>query len=147
MKIMVVNGPNINMIGIREKNIYGTISFDEIIRMINDEANKRGIEVKCLQSNYEGQLVTWIQDAYFENYDGIIINPGAYTHTSIAIADAIKAIAPIPVVEIHLSDIDSREEFRKISYLTPYCIAQIKGHKHLGYIEALDTLKEYINQK
>ena len=109
---MVINGPNINMIGIREKNIYGTISFDEIIRMINDEANKRGIEVKCLQSNYEGQLVTWIQDAYFENYDGIIINPGAYTHTSIAIADAIKAIAPIPVVEIHLSDIDSREEFR-----------------------------------
>ncbi len=147
MKIMVINGPNINMIGIREKNIYGTISFDEIIRMINDEANKRGIEVKCLQSNYEGQLVTWIQDAYFENYDGIIINPGAYTHTSIAIADAIKAIAPVPVVEIHLSDIDSREEFRKISYLTPYCIAQIKGHKHLGYIEALDTLKEYINQK
>lgn len=146
MKIMVINGPNINMIGIREKNIYGTISFDEIIRMINDEANKRGIEVKCLQSNYEGQLVTWIQDAYFENYDGIIINPGAYTHTSIAIADAIKAIAPIPVVEIHLSDIDSREEFRRISYLTPYCIAQIKGHKHLGYIEALDTLKEYINQ-
>lgn len=144
---MVINGPNINMIGIREKNIYGTISFDEIIRMINDEANKRGIEVKCLQSNYEGQLVTWIQDAYFENYDGIIINPGAYTHTSIAIADAIKAIAPIPVVEIHLSDIDSREEFRRISYLTPYCIAQIKGHKHLGYIEALDTLKEYINQK
>ena len=144
---MVINGPNINMIWIREKNIYGTISFDEIIRMINDEANKRGIEVKCLQSNYEGQLVTWIQDAYFENYDGIIINPGAYTHTSIAIADAIKAIAPIPVVEIHLSDIDSREEFRKISYLTPYCIAQIKGHKHLGYIEALDTLKEYINQK
>ena len=144
---MVINGPNINMIGIREKNIYGTISFDEIIRMINDEANKRGIEVKCLQSNYEGQLVTWIQDAYFENYDGIIINPGAYTHTSIAIADVIKAIAPIPVVEIHLSDIDSREEFRKISYLTPYCIAQIKGHKHLGYIEALDTLKEYINQK
>lgn len=144
---MVINGPNINMIGIREKNIYGTISFDEIIRMINDEANKRGIEVKCLQSNYEGQLVTWIQDAYFENYDGIIINPGAYTHTSIAIADAIKAIAPVPVVEIHLSDIDSREEFRKISYLTPYCIAQIKGHKHLGYIEALDTLKEYINQK
>ena len=144
---MVINGPNINMIGIREKNIYGIISFDEIIRMINDEANKRGIEVKCLQSNYEGQLVTWIQVAYFENFDGIIINPGAYTHTSIAIADAIKAIAPVPVVEIHLSDIDSREEFRKISYLTPYCIAQIKGHKHLGYIEALDTLKEYINQK
>ena len=141
MKIMVINGPNINMIGIREKNIYGTVSFDDIIKMIKEEAAKRDIEVTCLQSNFEGQLVTWIQDAYFEHYDGIIINPGAYTHTSIAIADAIKAIAPIPVVEIHLSDIDTREEFRKVTYLTPYCIAQIKGHKHLGYIMALDTLQ------
>ena len=141
MKIMVINGPNINMIGIREKNIYGTVSFDDIIKMIKEEAAKRDIEVTCLQSNFEGQLVTWIQDAYFEQYDGIIINPGAYTHTSIAIADAIKAIAPIPVVEIHLSDIDTREEFRKVTYLTPYCIAQIKGHKHLGYIMALDTLQ------
>ena len=98
MKIMVINGPNINMIGIREKNIYGTVSFDDIIKMIKEEAATRNIEVTCLQSNFEGQLVTWIQDAYFEHYDGIIINPGAYTHTSIAIADAIKAIAPIPVV-------------------------------------------------
>lgn len=146
MKIMVINGPNINMIGIREKNIYGTVSFDDIIKMIKEEAAKRNIEVTCLQSNFEGQLVTWIQDAYFEQYDGIIINPGAYTHTSIAIADAIKAIAPIPVVEIHLSDIDTREEFRKVTYLTPYCIAQIKGHKHLGYIMALDTLQTYISQ-
>ncbi|MDY5997530.1 MAG: type II 3-dehydroquinate dehydratase [Erysipelotrichaceae bacterium] len=146
MKIMVINGPNINMIGIREKNIYGTVSFDDIIKMIKEEAAKRDIEVTCLQSNFEGQLVTWIQDAYFEHYDGIIINPGAYTHTSIAIADAIKAIAPIPVVEIHLSDIDTREEFRKVTYLTPYCIAQIKGHKHLGYIMALDTLQTYISQ-
>ena len=143
---MVINGPNINMIGIREKNIYGTVSFDDIIKMIKEEAAKRNIEVTCLQSNFEGQLVTWIQDAYFEHYDGIIINPGAYTHTSIAIADAIKAIAPIPVVEIHLSDIDTREEFRKVTYLTPYCIAQIKGHKHLGYIMALDTLQTYISQ-
>ena len=146
MKIMVINGPNINMIGIREKNIYGTVSFDDIIKMIKEEAAKRDIEVTCLQSNFEGQLVTWLQDAYFEQYDGIIINPGAYTHTSIAIADAIKAIAPIPVVEIHLSDIDTREEFRKVTYLTPYCIAQIKGHKHLGYIMALDTLQTYISQ-
>lgn len=146
MKIMVINGPNINMIGIREKNIYGTVSFDDIIKMIKEEAAKRDIEVTCLQSNFEGQLVTWIQDAYFEQYDGIIINPGAYTHTSIAIADAIKAIAPIPVVEIHLSDIDTREKFRKVTYLTPYCIAQIKGHKHLGYIMALDTLQTYISQ-
>ena len=146
MKIMVINGPNINMIGIREKNLYGTVSFDDIIKMIKEEAAKRDIEVTCLQSNFEGQLVTWIQDAYFEQYDGIIINPGAYTHTSIAIADAIKAIAPIPVVEIHLSDIDTREEFRKVTYLTPYCIAQIKGHKHLGYIMALDTLQTYISQ-
>ena len=107
MKIMVINGPNINMIGIREKNIYGTVSFDDIIKMIKEEAAKRDIEVTCWQSNFEGQLVTWIQDAYFEHYDGIIINPGAYTHTSIAIADAIKAIAPIPngteMVDIILS--------------------------------------------
>ena len=144
MKVMVINGPNINMVGIREKNIYGTVSFDDIISLIKEEAKKRAMDVVCLQSNFEGQLVTWIQDAYFENYDGIIINPGAYTHTSIAIADAIKAIAPIPVVEVHLSDIEAREEFRKVSYLTPYCIKQIKGFKEFSYIKALDELKAYV---
>ena len=99
MKFMVLNGPNLNMVGIREKNIYGSTGFDSIIAMIREEADKRGVEVDCRQSNHEGDLVDWIQEAYFKQFDGIIINPGAYTHTSIALADAVHAIAPLPVVE------------------------------------------------
>ena len=140
MKIMVLNGPNLNMVGIREKEIYGDRSFDGLISYINEEAYKRNVEVDCRQSNHEGDLVDWIQEAYFEKFDGIIINPGAYTHTSIAIADAIKAIAPIPVIEVHISDISTREEFRRISYIAPYCVDQIKGHGFEGYIMALDEL-------
>ncbi len=140
MKILVLNGPNINMVGIREKSIYGSESFDDIIRMVEAHAKENGIEVKCLQSNHEGDLVDWIQSAWFEKYDGIVMNPGAYTHTSIAIADAVKAIAPIPVIEVHISDINSREEFRHISYAAPYCLDQIKGHGIHGYLEAIDEL-------
>ncbi len=140
MKIMVINGPNLNMVGIREKNIYGTMSFQNMIDYIEQEAEKRNVEVSCRQSNHEGDLVDWIQEAYFENYDGIVINPGAYTHTSIALADAVKAIAPIPVIEVHISDINSREEFRHISYEAPYCLDQIKGHGIEGYIEAIDEI-------
>ncbi len=139
-KIMVLNGPNLNMVGIREKNIYGTMSFRDIIELIRKEAEERGIEADCRQSNHEGDLVDWIQEAYFGQYDGIVMNPGAYTHTSIAIADAVKAISPIPVVEVHISDIDEREAFRHISYAAPYCIAQIKGHGVRGYIEAMDLI-------
>lgn len=139
-KIMVLNGPNLNMVGIREKNIYGTMSFTDMIELIRKEAEERGVEADCRQSNHEGDLVDWIQEAYFGQYDGIVINPGAYTHTSIAIADAVKAIAPIPVVEVHISDIDERETFRHISYAAPYCIAQIKGHGVRGYIEAMDLI-------
>ena len=140
MKIMVLNGPNLNMVGIREKEIYGERSFDGLINYIKEEADKRNVTVDCRQSNHEGDLVDWIQEAYFEKFDGIIINPGAYTHTSIAIADAIKAIAPIPVIEVHISDISTREEFRRISYSAPYCVDQIKGHGFEGYIMALDEL-------
>ncbi len=140
MKIMVINGPNLNMVGIREKNIYGTMSFQNMIDYIEQEAKKRNVEVSCRQSNHEGDLVDWIQEAYFENYDGIVINPGAYTHTSIALADAVKAIAPIPVIEVHISDINSREEFRHISYEASYCLDQIKGHGIEGYIEAIDEI-------
>ncbi len=140
MKIMVINGPNLNMVGIREKNIYGTMSFQNMIDYIEQEAKKRNVEVSCRQSNHEGDLVDWIQEAYFEKYDGIVINPGAYTHTSIALADAVKAIAPIPVIEVHISDINSREEFRHISYEAPYCLDQIKGHGIEGYIEAIDEI-------
>ena len=139
-KIMVLNGPNLNMVGIREKNIYGTMSFTDMIELIKCEAEKRGVEADCRQSNHEGDLVDWIQEAYFGQYDGIVMNPGAYTHTSIAIADAVKAIAPVPVVDVHISDIDEREAFRHISYAAPYCIAQIKGHGVRGYIEAMDLI-------
>lgn len=147
MKILIINGPNINMIGIREKNIYGALSYERIIQMITQEGQKRGMEITCVQSNHEGDLVTWIQDAYFEKYDGIVINPGAYTHTSIALLDAVKAIAPLPVVEVHLSNVDERESFRHLSYISQACIATIKGHKEQGYIEALDILQAHIANK
>ena len=140
MKFLILNGPNLNMVGIREKNIYGTESFQDIIQMIEDHANETGVSVKCLQSNHEGDLVDWIQSAWFEQYDGIVMNPGAYTHTSIAIADAVKAIAPIPVIEIHISDIDTREAFRHVSYAAPYCLCQIKGLGSKGYLKAIDEL-------
>lgn len=145
MKILILNGPNLNMVGIREKKIYGTETYADMIAEIEKSAKNRGIEVTCRQSNHEGDLVDWIQSAYFEKYDGVIMNPGAYTHTSIAIADAVKAIAPIPVIEVHISDIQSREEFRHVSYAAPYCLAQIKGHGIPGYTEAMDLLIQ--NQK
>ncbi len=146
MKLMIINGPNLNMVGIREKNIYGSQSFDDLIQLIKDEAEKRNAEVDCRQSNHEGDLVDWIQEAYFEKYDGIVINPGAYTHTSIALADAVHAIAPIPVIEVHISDINSREEFRHISYEAPYCLDQIKGHGFQGYIEAMDEIIAHVQK-
>ena len=139
-RIMGLNGPNLNMVGIREKNIYGTLSYQGIISLIQAEAAKRDVEVDCRQSNHEGDLVDWVQEAYFRQYDGIVINPGAYTHTSIALADAVKAIAPLPVVEVHISDINAREQFRHISYEAPYCIAQIQGHGPIGYVEAIDEI-------
>lgn len=146
-KLMIINGPNLNMVGIREKNIYGTESFKGIIKRIMEEAEKRGIEADCRQSNHEGDLVDWIQEAYFKAYDGIIINPGAYTHTSIALADAVHAIEPLPVVEVHLSDIMARESFRHISYEAPFCLAQISGHGPLGYIEAMDLILAHIAEE
>lgn len=145
MKIMVLNGPNLNMVGIREKNLYGTVSYEDILKLIRAEAAGRGVEADCRQSNHEGDLVDWIQEAYFKGYDGVIMNPGAYTHTSIAIADAVKAIAPVPVVEVHLTDISSREEFRHVSYAAPYCLTQIKGQQARGYILAMDAILEHIH--
>ena len=147
MKIMVINGPSLNMLGIREKNIYGQGSYDDLVRYINEEAAKRGIRTVCLQSNHEGQIIDWLQQAYFENYDGVVINPGGYTHTSVAIADAIKAIAPLPVAEVHISDIDAREEFRRHSYSAPCCIAQIKGQGFKGYIQAIESIEKHLGSR
>lgn len=140
MKILVLNGPNLNMVGIREKGIYGTTSYEDIVKEIEDYAKEKNIEVECRQSNHEGDLVDWIQEAYFNKYDGIVINPGAYTHTSIALLDAVKAINPLPVIEVHLSDINEREEFRKISYISMACKKQIKGLGSKGYLVAIENL-------
>ena len=139
MKLLVINGPNLNMLGIREPDIYGKTTYQDLVAMIEDHCAKKGIEVKCLQSNHEGDLVDFIQGAYFDDTDGIVINPGAYTHTSIAILDALKAVS-IPAVEVHISDIDEREEFRKVSYISSYCLKTIIGKGLAGYIEAIDHL-------
>ena len=138
MKILVLNGPNINMLGIREKDIYGKESYEDLVNMIMSFAKEKGIEVIIKKSNYEGELVTLIQDAY-QKYDGIVINPAAYTHTSIAILDALKAV-DIPFVEVHISDLSSREEYRQISYIAPYAKARIIGKGLKGYLEAIEVL-------
>lgn len=140
MKILVINGPNLNMLGIREPGIYGSETFADLIEKIKRHAERRGVEVGFYQSNHEGCLVDEIQAAWGK-YDGIVINPGAYTHTSIAIADALAAVR-IPTVEVHISDVDSREDFRRISYIRPLCVGCIKGHGTDGYCEAVDILLE-----
>ena len=140
MKIMVINGPSLNMLGIREKEIYGSGSYAELVAFIENSARQLGAEAVCLQSNHEGQIIDWIQQAYFEGFGGIVINPGAYTHTSIAIADALRSVRPLPAVEVHISDTDAREEYRRISYTAPCCIAQIKGLGFDGYKLAMEKL-------
>lgn len=137
MKILVINGPNINMLGIREKNIYGSKSYDDLVKFIKSAAKEKGVETEFFQSNHEGDIVDRIQKAYFENFDGIIINPAAYTHTSIAILDALKAVC-IKTVEVHLSDITSREDFRKSSLISKVCEKAIVGKGFEGYREALN---------
>jgi 3-dehydroquinate dehydratase type II len=139
MKILVINGPNLNMLGIREPGIYGQTTYNDLVNMIKEYCDKRNIEVDFYQSNHEGDLVDAIQGAYFNHTDGIIINPGAYTHTSIALLDALKAVS-IPTVEVHISDVDSREEFRKTSYIRPACIATIAGKGVVGYCRAVEKL-------
>ena len=138
MKILVVNGPNINMLGIREPDIYGQKTYADLICMIEDHCRKEGITVRCFQSNHEGAIVDEIQAAYGK-YDGIVINPAGYTHTSVAILDALKAVC-IPAVEVHISDVDSRESFRRVSYVREYCVRTISGRGFDGYIEAIDCL-------
>ena len=140
MKILVINGPNINMLGIREPNIYGRHTFADLLALIEDTAKTEHLEIRQFQSNHEGAIVDCIQEAY-GCFDGIVINPAAYTHTSVAILDALKAVG-IPAVEVHISDVDAREDFRKISYAGMACVKTIKGHGLEGYREAILFLKE-----
>ena len=139
MKILVLNGPNLNMLGIREPAIYGSSTYDDLVKMITSHCENKGVEVKCLQSNHEGDLVDYIQQAFFDKVDGIVINPGAYTHTSVALLDALKAVQ-IPAVEVHISKVNEREAFRQISYVSYYCSKTIIGKGFDGYIEAIDYL-------
>lgn len=145
MKIMVINGPNINMLGIREPDIYGKKTFQDLLNLLDSTAKELGIEVEQFQSNHEGDIVDQIQSA-FGKVDGIVINPAAYTHTSVAILDALKAVG-IPTVEVHISDVDSRESFRQISYAGLACCKTIKGHGIEGYREAIVYLEQLINRK
>ena len=138
MKILVINGPNLNRLGIREPDIYGKKTYDDLLLYIKEEADRLGVAVEFYQSNHEGDIVDKIQSAY-GNTDGIVINPAAYTHTSIAIPDALKAVG-IPTVEVHISDISSREAFRRISYVSPVALKTIAGKGFEGYILAMNEL-------
>ena len=139
MNILVINGPNMNMLGIRQPEIYGKATYEDLKSMIQTEADRLGVTVSFFQSNHEGALVDAIQQAYFDHVDGIIINPAAYTHTSVALLDAVKAVG-IPTVEVHVSDPDSREDFRHVCYVRAACTATIRGHGLAGYVEALRLL-------
>lgn len=139
MKILVINGPNMNMLGIRQPEIYGHATYEDLKCMIAGEAERLGAEVSFFQSNHEGALVDAIQQAYFDGVEGIILNPAAYTHTSVALLDALKAVA-IPTVEVHISDVAAREDFRQISYVRPACIATVTGRGFAGYLDAVDIL-------
>lgn len=144
MKFLVINGPNINMLGIREPHIYGNETYKDLCDMIVSHAEKKGVEIELFQSNHEGAIVDKIQEAYGK-IDGIVINPAAYTHTSVALLDALKSVG-IPAVEVHISDISAREEFRQKSFVREYCKKTITGHGFLGYIEAMDYLVGEINK-
>lgn len=141
MKIMLLNGPNLNMTGVREVGVYGTRSYAQIIEDLQTRAQHAGVQLECLQSNHEGQLIDWLQRAYFEKFDGVVINPGALTHYSYALRDAIASVQ-IPTVEVHLSDIHAREEFRRVSVTAPVCVRQICGQGPEGYWQAIAYLME-----
>lgn len=142
MKFLILNGPNLNMLGIREPDLYGTLTYNGLVEYLKDEAARLGVDVEFFQSNSEGELVTAIQQAY-GRIDGIVINAGAYTHTSIAILDALKAVS-IPAAEVHISDVSKREDFRQISYLGMACCCKFIGEGKLGYVHAMERLMEVI---
>ena len=140
MKILIMNGPNLNMLGIREPALYGSGTYDALCKQIQAYCDEKSIGVDFYQSNHEGDLVDAIQKAYFDGVDGIVINPGAYTHTSIALLDAVKSVC-IPTVEVHISKVEEREDFRQVSYIRAACIATITGKGFAGYLEAVDILE------
>ena len=139
MKILVINGPNLNFLGIREKSVYGTQNYDDLLQMIAKKGEETDSAVEVFQSNHEGAIIDRIQDSYFDGTEGIVINPGAFTHYSYAIRDALASIT-VPKVEIHISDITQREEFRKVSVTAPVCDKQIYGHGLDGYLQAIDFI-------
>lgn len=145
MKILVLNGPNINMLGIREPGIYGADNFEKLCQNVKDYAALKGIEVELYQSNHEGCLVDKIQECYGK-VDGIVFNPGAYTHTSIAILDAVKSVS-IPTVEVHISKVEEREDFRQVSYIRKACFKTITGHGIAGYTEGMQAIIDLLNEE
>ena len=142
MKILIINGPNLNFLGIRDKAVYGSEDYEHLKELIYDKARELGVEAECYQSNHEGDLIDRIQLAYSDGTDGIVINPGALTHYSYALYDALGSYDTIPMVEVHISDIKSRDEFRKVSVTAPACDKQIVGHGLAGYLEAMDFIFE-----
>ncbi|MBQ8163619.1 MAG: type II 3-dehydroquinate dehydratase [Clostridia bacterium] len=146
MKILVLNGPNINFLGVREPEIYGSATYNDLVQMVTDHAVTRGVKIEFYQSNHEGDLVDTIQKAYYDKIDGIVFNPAAYTHTSVAILDALKAVK-IPTVEVHISKVDEREDFRQISYIRQIAIKTITGKGFLGYCEGIDAIIDYLKGK
>ena len=137
-RILVLNGPNLNLLGVREPGIYGSESYAALVDMIGEKAKELGVSVEVRQTNHEGVLVDWIQEALGQ-FDGIVINPAAYTHTSVAILDAVKAVG-LPTVEVHISDVSKREDFRQVSYIRAACVKTIAGHGFQGYLEAMEVL-------
>ena len=142
MRILVINGPNLNFLGIREPGIYGSDSYADLLALVKRTGEEEGVEVLTYQSNHEGALVDRIQEAY-GTVDGLVLNPGAYTHTSIALLDALKAVG-LPAVEVHISDVPAREAFRQVSYIRPACIATITGEGIAGYAKAIRLLKQHL---
>lgn len=140
-KFLILNGPNINLTGLREKSVYGAQTFEDLLALVRQEADKLGVEVRCVQSNHEGELIDAIQQAYFDGFQGIVFNPGGYTHTSVALHDAIASV-PIPTVEVHMSNVHAREEYRHKSMTASACRGQIVGFGFQGYVMALRALAQ-----
>ena len=142
MKILVINGPNINFLGIREKGIYGNDNYDTLVDMINKKAEELNVKVEVFQSNHEGAIIDKLQEAYYNHVDGIVINPGAFTHYSYAVRDALASVAAIPKIEVHISNVHTREEFRHTSVIAPVCVGQIAGFGKNSYFLAINALKD-----